>query len=72
MLTYLVHSRGVNCQVRALNHQEAARKSGLVAGGEILWVDGPVDEFVTAKATIHFSATSHKPPHLRRQITYHT
>jgi len=56
MNTYRVYSRGEERQVQAVGHREAARKCGPVSPGEALWVDGPVDEYATGKATIHFTA----------------
>lgn len=70
MYTYLVCSKGVQYQVQALEHRDAARLCGLLAGGETLWVDGPVDERAPKRATIHFTATTHRPPHLRQGLTY--
>ena len=70
MNTFLVCSQGEEHRVQAVGHREAARKCGPVAYGETVWVDGPVDEYATGKATIHFTATAHHPPHLRQGLTY--
>ena len=70
MNTYLVYSQGVERQVQAVGHREAARKCGPVAHGETVWVDGPLEEPATDKATIHFTATAHHPPHLHQGLTY--
>lgn len=70
MAIYHVRREDAECTIRARNHRAAARSSGMVTGGVVVKVDGPLADQPQRHATIFFYATTHSSPHLRQRLTY--
>lgn len=73
MSTYLVFVYGMGKQtVQARSHRAAARRSGLVSPGAVLWVEGPDPARAWGYCHMRLCATHHRPPHLRLTLAYAT
>ena len=71
MPSYLVYVHGVEVRrVQARNHRAAARNSGLVSAGAVVWVDGPDGARSLHEVQMRLVATRHSPPHLRLTLIY--
>ncbi len=71
MSTYLVFVYGVEVRrLQARNHRAAARNSGLVSPGAVVWADGPDGARSLHETQMRLVATRHSPPHLRLTLIY--